>query len=74
LAVRGYIEVLKHYREITQIRSQLKLRLLQDRPSVFIGVDAPDFNLDLSQALKKQGIPTVHFVCPSVWAWRAKSN
>lgn len=72
LAVRGYIEVLKHYREITQIRSQLKLRLLQDRPSLFIGVDAPDFNLDLSQALKKQGIPTVHFVCPSVWAWRAK--
>jgi len=72
LAVRGYIEVLKHYREITQIRSQLKVRLLHERPSVFIGVDAPDFNLDLSKALKKQGIPTVHFVCPSVWAWRAK--
>lgn len=71
LAVRGYVEVLRHYREIVGIREQLKQRLLgADRPDVFIGVDAPDFNLDLEAALKARGIRTVHFVCPSVWAWR----
>ena len=71
LAVRGYVEVLRHYREIVGIRDQLRERLLADRPQVFIGVDAPDFNLDLEAALKAQGIRTVHFVCPSIWAWRA---
>jgi lipid-A-disaccharide synthase len=71
LAVRGYVEVLRHYREIVGIRGQLKQRLLgADRPDVFIGVDAPDFNLDLEAALKARGIRTVHFVCPSGWAWR----
>jgi lipid-A-disaccharide synthase len=70
LAVRGYIEVLRHYRELVGIREQLKQRLLRERPDVFIGVDAPDFNLDLELALKSAGIPTVHFVCPSIWAWR----
>jgi lipid-A-disaccharide synthase len=65
------VEVLRHYREIVGIRGQLKQRLLgADRPDVFIGVDAPDFNLDLEAALKARGIRTVHFVCPSVWAWR----
>ena len=73
LAVRGYVEVLRHYREIVGIRDRLRERLLStDRPDVFIGVDAPDFNLDLEAALKAQGVPTVHFVCPSVWAWRAE--
>ena len=72
LAVRGYVEVLRHYREIVGIREQLKARLLQARPDVFIGVDAPDFNLDLEAALKGEGIKTVHFVSPSVWAWRAE--
>ena len=71
LAVRGYVEVLRHYREIVGIRSQLKQRLLAHPPSAFIGVDAPDFNLDLAHDLKAVGIPTVHFVCPSIWAWRA---
>ena len=71
LAVRGYVEVLRHYRGIVAIREQLKSRLLQQPPDVFIGVDAPDFNLDLERSLKQAGIPTVHFVCPSVWAWRA---
>ena len=71
LAVRGYVEVLRHYREIVGIREQLKTRLLANPPDVFIGVDAPDFNLDLEAALKAQGIKTVHFVCPSIWAWRA---
>ena len=74
LAVRGYVEVLRHYREIIGIREQLKNRLLSEpgqRPDIFIGVDAPDFNLDLEAALKAQGIKTVHFVSPSIWAWRA---
>jgi lipid-A-disaccharide synthase len=71
LAVRGYVEVLRHYREIVGIRHQLRERLLANPPSAFIGVDAPDFNLDLERDLKAQGIPTIHFVCPSVWAWRA---
>jgi lipid-A-disaccharide synthase len=71
LSVHGYgWEVLHRYREIVGIRRQLKARLLQQRPDVFIGVDAPDFNLDLEADLKAQGIKTVHFVAPSVWAWR----
>lgn len=73
LAVRGYVEVLRHYREIVGIRSQLQQRLLTtDRPDVFIGVDAPDFNLDLEAQLRTNGVRTVHFVCPSIWAWRAE--
>ena len=72
LAVSGYVEVLRHYREIVGIRRQLKERLLRDPPQVFIGVDAPDFNLDLEAGLKSSGIKTVHFVCPSIWAWRAE--
>jgi lipid-A-disaccharide synthase len=74
LAVRGYVEVLRHYREIVGIRTELKQRLLGGqgpRPDIFIGVDAPDFNLDLEASLKSQGIKTVHFVSPAVWAWRA---
>ncbi len=70
LAVRGYVEVLRHYRGIVAIRDQLRQRLLRHPPDVFIGVDAPDFNLDLEASLKAAGIPTVHFVCPSIWAWR----
>jgi lipid-A-disaccharide synthase len=72
LAVRGYVEVLRHYREIVGIRTALRERLLADPPSVFLGVDAPDFNLDLEAKLKAQGVRTVHFVCPSIWAWRMK--
>lgn len=71
LAVRGYVEVLRHYRGILRIRNDLKARLLRERPQIFIGIDAPDFNLDLEAALKAQGIKTVHFICPSIWAWRA---
>lgn len=71
LSVHGYgWEVLRRYREIVAIREQLKARLLQRRPDLFIGVDAPDFNLALEADLKAQGIKTVHFVSPSVWAWR----
>ena len=72
LSVRGYVEVFKHYREIVAIRRQLKSRLLEARPDIFIGIDAPDFNLDLARDLRQAGLKTVQFVCPSVWAWRAK--
>ncbi|MCX7178469.1 MAG: lipid-A-disaccharide synthase [Proteobacteria bacterium] len=70
LAVRGYAEVLRHYREIAGIRRKLLKQLLLNPPDVFIGVDAPDFNLWLEARLKTAGIPTIHFVSPSVWAWR----
>lgn len=70
LAVRGYVEVLRHYAEIVGIRRQLRARLLRDSPELFIGVDAPDFNLDLEAGLRSRGIKTAHFVCPSIWAWR----
>src|SRR3954464_13486873 len=61
LAVRGYVEVLRHYREIVGIRRQLKERVLRERPQLFIGVDAPDFNLDLELDLRAQGLKTLHF-------------
>ncbi len=72
LAVRGYIEVLRHYHEITGIRRKLKNYFLDNRPDLFIAVDAPDFNLDLELALKASGIPTIHYVSPSIWAWRGE--
>jgi lipid-A-disaccharide synthase len=70
LAVRGYVEVLRHYRGIKAIRDALAERLLRERPAGFVGVDAPDFNLGLERQLKAAGVRTVHFVCPSIWAWR----
>ena len=70
LAVRGYAEVVRHYRAITGMRRQLLRRLLDERPDVFIGVDGSDFNLWLEKRLKRAGIPTIHFVSPSIWAWR----
>ena len=70
LAVRGYVEVLRHYRGIMAIRRELRDWLLQAPPALFIGIDAPDFNLGLEQQLKQSGVRTVHYVSPSVWAWR----
>jgi len=70
LAVRGYVEVLRHYREIAGIRDRLAERLLTQRPDAFVGVDTPDFNLGLEERLKRAGLRTIHFVCPSIWAWR----
>jgi lipid-A-disaccharide synthase len=72
LSVSGYAEVFRHLREILRIREQLRERLLAEKPDVFIGVDAPDFNLGLEAALREKGMKTVHFVCPSIWAWRMK--
>jgi lipid-A-disaccharide synthase len=70
LAVRGYMEALRNYREIARIRRELLKTLLRDRPAIFIGVDGYDFNVWLEKKLKRAGIPTVHFVSPSIWAWR----
>ena len=72
LAVRGYVEVLRHYLEIAGIRRKLKRHFLQNPPAVFIGIDAPDFNLGLEFKLKQAGITTLHYVSPSIWAWRGE--
>ena len=72
LAVRGYVEVVRHYLEIVGIRRKLCAYFLANRPDLFIAIDAPDFNLDLELVLKQQGIPTIHYVSPSIWAWRGE--
>jgi lipid-A-disaccharide synthase len=70
LSVRGYAEVLRHYGEIMGIRRSLARELLRTKPDLFIGVDSSDFNLGLERRLKDGGIPAIHYVSPSVWAWR----
>jgi lipid-A-disaccharide synthase len=72
LAVRGFAEVIAHLPELLGIRRQVARRFVRDRIDVFVGVDAPDFNLGLERKLKRRGIRTIHFVSPSVWAWRAE--
>jgi lipid-A-disaccharide synthase len=71
LAVRGLTEVLRHYREIKGIRDALVARLKAEPPTLFVGIDAPDFNLGVEKRLKASGITTAHYVSPTVWAWRA---
>ncbi|WP_324780605.1 lipid-A-disaccharide synthase [Thiobacillus sedimenti] len=70
LAVNGYVEVLRHLPELLWIRSRIGRYFLRERPRVFVGIDAPDFNFTLEARLKAGDIPTVHFVSPSIWAWR----
>lgn len=71
LSVRGYVEVLRHLPRLLKIRKNLIQHWsINNRPKVFVGVDAPDFNLNLELALRESGVPTVHVVCPSIWAWR----
>lgn len=70
LAVRGLVEVLKHLRELFGIRRDLVRRLVAARPALFVGIDSPDFNLGLEKRLKRRGIPTAHYVSPTIWAWR----
>ncbi|MGS0740313.1 lipid-A-disaccharide synthase [Glaciimonas sp. GG7] len=70
LSVNGLFEVLAHYRELKGIQIALRDRLLIEKPDIFIGVDAPDFNFGLETQLNHAGIPTAHFIGPSIWAWR----
>jgi len=70
LSLFGYVDVLLNYRELVGIRNALGDRLIAQRPDVFVGVDAPDFNFGLEKRLRQNGIRAVHFVCPSIWAWR----
>ena len=70
LSVRGYAEVLRHYGRIMGIRRNLARQLIDERPDLFIGVDSGDFNLGLERRLREAGIPAMHYVSPSIWAWR----
>jgi len=70
LSVMGLWEAMARYAALVPVRARLARRLLRERPHVFIGVDAPDFNLGLERRLRRAGVPTVHYVSPSVWAWR----
>ena len=72
LAVRGYVEVLRRYREILAVRRRLVSRLSRSKPDLFIGIDAPDFNLEVERRLRANGVRTIHYVCPSIWAWRGE--
>jgi lipid-A-disaccharide synthase len=72
LSVRGYVEAIKELPTILKLRKELIANLLvDDRPDAYLGIDAPDFNLGVELAMRKAGIPTLHFVSPSIWAWRA---
>jgi lipid-A-disaccharide synthase len=72
LSLFGFSEVISHLPRLLRLRKALVARLLQTRPAVVIGIDAPDFNLGVEQRLKQAGLRTVHYVSPSVWAWREK--
>jgi lipid-A-disaccharide synthase len=71
-AVRGYVEVIKSLPKLLRVRREFKRRLLADPPDLFIGIDAPDFNLDLEMALRAGGVTTVQYVSPAIWGWRGE--
>lgn len=72
LSVMGFAEVIRHLPRLLRLRKALLGRLLEARPDVVIGIDAPDFNLGVERRLREAGLRTVHYVSPSVWAWREK--
>ncbi|MGH8616614.1 MAG: lipid-A-disaccharide synthase [Burkholderiales bacterium] len=72
LAIRGYLEVIRHLPGLIAMRRDLKARILEARPAAFVGIDAPDFNFGLECGLRARGIPTVHLVSPSLWMWRGE--
>lgn len=72
ISVRGYVEVLRHLPRLLRLRRGLARRLTAEKPAVFVGVDAPDFNLGLEEKLRAAGVRVVHYVSPSIWAWRSE--
>ena len=70
LSVRGYVEVLTHLPRLVRLRSELVRSIAASNPRIFVGVDAPDFNVGVEQQLRRRGVPTVHYVSPAIWAWR----
>lgn len=72
LSVNGYVEVIKHLPDLLRLRRDIVNHFIKSQPKVFIGIDAPDFNFGVEARLKAAGIPTIHFVSPSIWAWRGE--
>lgn len=72
LSVNGYVEVIKHLPDLLRLRRQIVDHFIRTKPTVFIGIDAPDFNFGVEAKLKAAGIPAIHFVSPSIWAWRGE--
>ena len=70
LSVRGYFEVFRKLFHLIKLRKKLLNQILEEKPDLFIGVDAPDFNFWIEKQLKKKGVPVIHYVSPSIWAWR----